>query len=80
MLCVPKPYWPKSSGLPTQRFSISATKISGRSRRPIEILLQSAANILAQFPGGSQKVEDYIDMSLIDALRTEGFFSALERK
>ena len=46
----------------------------------IEISMQGAQNILAQFPAGSQKVEDYVDTSLIDALRTEGFFSALEQK
>jgi ABC-type nitrate/sulfonate/bicarbonate transport system substrate-binding protein len=46
----------------------------------IEISRQGAENILAQFPDGSQKAEDYVDMSLIDALRREGFFSALERK
>ena len=46
----------------------------------IEILVQGAENILAQFPGGSQKVEDYVDMSLIDALRAEGFFSGLQAR
>src|SRR5262249_51599935 len=37
----------------------------------IEISRPGAENILAQFPGGSQKAEDYIDTSLIDALRAE---------
>src|SRR6202047_2494941 len=46
----------------------------------LEISVQGAENILAQFPGGSAKVEDYVDMSLIEALRAEGFFSDLERK
>ena len=46
----------------------------------IEISLQGAENILAQFPGGSHKVEDYVDMSLIDALRAEAFFSGIDRK
>jgi NitT/TauT family transport system substrate-binding protein len=41
---------------------------------------QGAENILAQFPGGSQKVEDYVDTSLLDALRTEGYFAAMQRK
>ena len=41
---------------------------------------QGAENILAQFPGGSQKAEDYIDTSLLDALRSEGFFAAMEQK
>ena len=39
-----------------------------------------AENILAQFPGGSQKVEDYVDTSLLDALRTEGYFTAMHQK
>jgi NitT/TauT family transport system substrate-binding protein len=46
----------------------------------LEISVQGAENILAQFPGGSAKVEDYVDTSLIEALRAEGFFSDLERK
>jgi NitT/TauT family transport system substrate-binding protein len=45
-----------------------------------EISLSGAANILAQFPGGSQRVADYVDTSLLDALREEGFFSTMERK
>jgi NitT/TauT family transport system substrate-binding protein len=46
----------------------------------IEISRPGADNILAQFPGGSQKVEDYIDTSLIDALSTEGYFTAMAQK
>jgi ABC-type nitrate/sulfonate/bicarbonate transport system substrate-binding protein len=46
----------------------------------IEISLPGTENILAQFPGGSQKVADYVDTSLIDSLGSEGFFSAMERK
>jgi NitT/TauT family transport system substrate-binding protein len=46
----------------------------------IEISQPGAENILAQFPGGSQKAEDYIDTSLIDALRTEGYFEAMAQK
>jgi ABC-type nitrate/sulfonate/bicarbonate transport system substrate-binding protein len=46
----------------------------------IEISKQGAENILAQFPGGSQKAEDYIDVSLIDALRSEGYFTAMAQK
>jgi NitT/TauT family transport system substrate-binding protein len=46
----------------------------------IEVSRQGAENILAQFPGGSQKAEDYIDLSLIDALRAEGYFTAMAQK
>jgi len=46
----------------------------------IEISRPGAENILAQFPGGSQKVEDYVDTSLIDALRSDGYFAAMAKK
>jgi len=46
----------------------------------IEISQPGVANILAQFPGGSQKPEDYVDTSLIDALRAEGYFAAMAQK
>ena len=46
----------------------------------IEMSVQGAENILAQFPGSSRKVEDYVDISLIDALRAEGFFTGWEHK
>lgn len=45
----------------------------------IEVSLEGAKNILAQF-GGNQNVADYVDTSLLDALRSEGFFSATARK
>jgi NitT/TauT family transport system substrate-binding protein len=46
----------------------------------IEVSKPGAENILAQFPGGSQKAEDYIDTGLLDALRSEGFFTAMAQK
>jgi NitT/TauT family transport system substrate-binding protein len=42
--------------------------------------VEGAQNILKQFPGGSQKVGDYVDTSLLDALKAEGFFAAMEAK
>jgi ABC-type nitrate/sulfonate/bicarbonate transport system substrate-binding protein len=39
-----------------------------------------AQNVLKQFPGVSQKPGDYVDTSLLDALRTEGFFTAMQQK
>jgi ABC-type nitrate/sulfonate/bicarbonate transport system substrate-binding protein len=45
-----------------------------------EISLPGAANILAQFPGGSQNVVDFVDATLLDGVRAEGFFSAMEQK
>src|SRR5712691_9168504 len=41
---------------------------------------QGAENILAQFPGGSQKVEDYVDTGVLEALKREGYFTAMQRK
>jgi ABC-type nitrate/sulfonate/bicarbonate transport system substrate-binding protein len=41
---------------------------------------QGAKNILAQFPGGSSRVEDYIDTSLLDELNKEGFFVEMQKK
>ena len=41
---------------------------------------QGAENILAQFPDGSRKVEDYVDASLLDALRSEGYFASMRQK
>jgi ABC-type nitrate/sulfonate/bicarbonate transport system substrate-binding protein len=40
----------------------------------------AAQNILKLFPDASQKVGDYVDMSLLDALKNEGFFTAMEQK
>jgi ABC-type nitrate/sulfonate/bicarbonate transport system substrate-binding protein len=37
-------------------------------------------NILKQFPNVSHKVGDYLDTSLLDALKSEGFFTAMEQK
>jgi NitT/TauT family transport system substrate-binding protein len=45
-----------------------------------EISLAGAANILAQSSANSPNVLDYVDTSLLDALRQEGFFSSMEKK
>jgi NitT/TauT family transport system substrate-binding protein len=39
-----------------------------------------AQNVLKQFPGASQKVGDYVDTSLLDALKSAGFFAAMQQK
>jgi ABC-type nitrate/sulfonate/bicarbonate transport system substrate-binding protein len=59
---------------------ITYADFKAQSPTNIEISKPGADNILAQFPGGSQKAEDYIDTSLIDALRTEGYFTAMAQK
>ena len=39
-----------------------------------------AENILAQFPGGSSKVDDYVDTGILDDLAQAGFFEQMRRK
>jgi ABC-type nitrate/sulfonate/bicarbonate transport system substrate-binding protein len=51
-----------------------------QSPQDIEPSLAGAANILKQFPNVSQKISDYVDTSLLDALNKEGFFTALAQK
>ena len=42
--------------------------------------LEGAQNILKQFPNVSQNVGDFVDMSLLDALKSDGLFAALQQK
>jgi NitT/TauT family transport system substrate-binding protein len=46
----------------------------------LEITRQQAENVLAQFPGGSARIEDYVDASLVAELARDGFYAAMERK
>jgi len=46
----------------------------------LEPSMQGAQNILKQFPDVSQKPDDYIDVSLLDALKKDGTFAALAQK
>jgi NitT/TauT family transport system substrate-binding protein len=50
------------------------------SPQNIEPTDAAAKNILVQFPDASQKVEDYVDGSILDALRKDGVFTALAQK
>jgi NitT/TauT family transport system substrate-binding protein len=59
---------------------ITYNDFKAQSPANIEISLPGAENILAQFPGGSQKVEDYVDAGLLEALRAEGYFTAMQQK
>ena len=51
-----------------------------QSPQNLEPSPEGAQNVLKQFPQVSQKVGDYVDTSLIDALRSEGFFTAMQQK
>jgi NitT/TauT family transport system substrate-binding protein len=46
----------------------------------IEPSQKGAENILAQFPGGSSRIEDYIDTSLLDEIKREGFLAQMQQK
>jgi NitT/TauT family transport system substrate-binding protein len=39
-----------------------------------------AENILAQFPGGSRNLDDYVDTSLLEEFRREGFVAQMQQK
>jgi ABC-type nitrate/sulfonate/bicarbonate transport system substrate-binding protein len=53
-----------------------------RQQSPEDLMpsTEGAKNILAQFPGGSTKVEDYVDTSLLEALNKEGFLQGIRKK
>src|SRR5215216_15524 len=54
-----------------------------RQQTPINLepTRRGAENIIAQFPEGvSRNIDDYVNTSLLDALKKDGFFAALEQK
>jgi ABC-type nitrate/sulfonate/bicarbonate transport system substrate-binding protein len=51
-----------------------------QSPQNLEPSVEGAQNILKLFPNASQKVGDYIDSSLLDGLKNDGFFAAMEKK
>jgi NitT/TauT family transport system substrate-binding protein len=59
---------------------ISYNDFRQQSPRNIEPSRQGAENILTQFPGGSSRLEDYVDTTILDGLRAEGFFDQMQRK
>jgi ABC-type nitrate/sulfonate/bicarbonate transport system substrate-binding protein len=59
---------------------ISYNDFRQQSPPNIEPSRQGAENILAQFPGGSIGVEDYVDTGILDGLRRDGFFEQMQRK
>lgn len=46
----------------------------------LEPSLTGIQNILKVFPNASQNVGDFVDLSLLDALKNQGFFTAMEAK
>jgi ABC-type nitrate/sulfonate/bicarbonate transport system substrate-binding protein len=51
-----------------------------QSPQNLEPSVPGAQNILKQFPNADQKIGDYIDTSVLDALKNDGFFAAMEQK
>jgi NitT/TauT family transport system substrate-binding protein len=59
---------------------ISYNDFKQQSPPDLEPSRQGAENILAQFPGGSSKTEDYVDTSILDDLKKAGFFAQMQQK
>jgi len=59
---------------------ITYNDFRAQSPQNLEPSLPGAENILKQFPNAGQKVAGYVDTSLLDALKKEGFFAAMEQK
>jgi NitT/TauT family transport system substrate-binding protein len=64
----------------TAILDITYNDFKAQSPINLEISQPGAENILALFPDASRKLEDYIDTSLLDALRSEGFFTTMAQK
>ena len=71
-----------------KELKISSAKILGityddfkqQSPQNLEPSAVAASNVLKQFPKVSQKIGDYLDMSLLDTLKKDGFFAAMQQK
>src|SRR5580658_6350204 len=71
-----------------KELKISSPKVLGityddfrqQSPQNLEPSADGAANILKQFPSVDQKIGDYVDTSLLDALKNDGFLAAMEQK
>jgi ABC-type nitrate/sulfonate/bicarbonate transport system substrate-binding protein len=66
----------------TSAKTLDITYSDFKQQSPANLVPTAAAaqNILKLFPDASQKVGDYVDMSLLDGLKNEGFFTAMEQK
>jgi len=64
----------------TRILEITYADFKAQSPANLEISVPGAKNILAQLSGRSGQVTDYVDTSLLEALRNEGFFAAMARK
>lgn len=53
-----------------------------RQQSPVDLQPEAAGvqNVLKQFPKANQSAGNYVDTSLLDALKTQGFFAELQQK
>jgi ABC-type nitrate/sulfonate/bicarbonate transport system substrate-binding protein len=59
---------------------ISYNDFKQQSPPDLEPARRGAENILAQFPGGSSEVGDYVDTGILDGLRKSGFLEQMQQK
>src|SRR6202790_2973048 len=59
---------------------ISYNDFKQQSPPDLEPARAGAENILAQFPGGSRNVDDYVADGILDGLKAAGFFAQMQRK
>jgi NitT/TauT family transport system substrate-binding protein len=59
---------------------ISYNDFKQQSPPDLEPSRLGAENILAQFPGGSRQVDDYVDNGILDDLKKAGFFAQMQQK
>lgn len=59
---------------------IAYSDFKAQSPQNLEPTAAAAQNVLKQFPQASQKPGDYLDNSLLDTLKSEGFFAAMQQK
>jgi NitT/TauT family transport system substrate-binding protein len=59
---------------------ISYNDFRQQSPADLEPSRRGAENILAQLPGGSSRIEDYVDTGILDELKQAGFFAEMQRR
>jgi ABC-type nitrate/sulfonate/bicarbonate transport system substrate-binding protein len=63
-----------------ENLDITYRDFVAQAPRNLEPSLPGVQNILKVFPNASQNIGDYVDTSLLDALKSQGFFAAMEAK
>jgi ABC-type nitrate/sulfonate/bicarbonate transport system substrate-binding protein len=63
-----------------ENLDIAYRDFVAQAPRNLEPSLPGVQNILKVFPNASQNIGDYVDMSLLDALKSQGFVDAMEAK